>query len=97
LCKKSNLTNRRPFTFYILLSLLADKFYVSHTSEPSDERIRKHNSDHNGFTGRFQDWKLVCSESYASKELAYAREREVKAWKSKKRIQSLIAGTKHPG
>ena len=83
-------------TFYILMSSLANKLYVGHTAEPIDERIRKHNSNHKGFTGRFQDWKLVYSESHSTKDLAYAREREVKAWKSKKRIQLLIESSEHP-
>ena len=82
--------------FYILNSTLASKFYIGHTTEPIDERIRKHNSNHKGFTGSFQDWKLVYSEIYPTNELAYARERQVKAWKSKKRIQMLIAGSEHP-
>ena len=83
-------------TFYILWSALADKFYVGHTTELIDERLRKHNTNHKGFTGKFRDWKLIYSESHPAKELAYAREREVKGWKSKKRTQSLIAGSGHP-
>jgi predicted GIY-YIG superfamily endonuclease len=50
-----------------------------------------------GYTGRFHDWEIVYSEQFETKKLAYAREREVKSWKSKKRIVSLIAGSKHPG
>ncbi|MGE0770108.1 MAG: GIY-YIG nuclease family protein [Cyclobacteriaceae bacterium] len=83
--------------FYILYSSLADKYYYGHTTEPIDERIRKHNSNHKGFTGQFNDWRLVYSESYPSKVLAYAREREVKSWKSRTRIEKLIAGSEHPG
>ena len=83
-------------TFYILWSTQAGKFYIGHTTGLIDERIRKHNSNHIGFTGAFRDWKLVYSECYPSKALAYAREREVKSWKSKKRIQLLIAGSEHP-
>jgi putative endonuclease len=93
-------SNREGFfmnaTFYILGSTMAGKFYVGHTTEHIDERLRKHNADHRGFTGKFRDWKLIFSESYPTKELAYAREREVKGWKSKKRIQLLIAGSGHP-
>jgi putative endonuclease len=83
-------------TFYIPWSERAGKFYLRHTTEPMDERLRKHNSDHSGFTGKFRDWKLIYSENYLNKELAYARERQVKGWKSKKRIQLLIAGSEHP-
>jgi putative endonuclease len=83
--------------FYILYSQLASKFYLGHTTEPIKERIRKHNSNHSGFTGKFQDWNLVYTENHVSKELAYAREREIKKWKSRKRIEKLIAGLEHPG
>jgi putative endonuclease len=82
--------------FYILFSTKANRFYIGHTTEPLEERIRKHNSNHKGFTGKFQDWKLVYRETYPSKQLAYAREREVKSWKSRSRIEKLIAGSWHP-
>ncbi|MEQ8361239.1 MAG: GIY-YIG nuclease family protein [Cyclobacteriaceae bacterium] len=83
--------------FYILYSTIANKYYVGHTTESIDTRVRKHNTNHAGFTGKFRDWKLVYSEDYASKELAYARERQVKDWKSRTRIEKLIAGSEHPG
>jgi len=83
--------------FYILYSAISNKYYVGYTTESIETRIRKHNTNHAGFTGRSKDWKLVYSEHYPSKELAYAREREVKGWKSKTRIQKLIAGSEPPG
>ncbi|MEO7988070.1 MAG: GIY-YIG nuclease family protein [Chryseolinea sp.] len=83
-------------TFYILFSQSADKYYVGHTTEPIEERLRKHLTNHNGFTGKFKDWQISYTESYNSKELAYKREREVKLWKSRKRIEKLIAGLEHP-
>jgi putative endonuclease len=82
--------------FYILYSERADKFYIGHTTEQLVERIRKHNSNHKGFTGKFQDWKLVYSEAFTSKQLAFARERKVKSWKSSIRIEKLIAGSEYP-
>jgi putative endonuclease len=83
--------------FYILYSSLANKFYIGHTTESVDERLRKHNSSHQGYTGKFNDWKVVYFEPFPSKEMAYAREREVKSWKSRKRIEKLIDGSEHPG
>ena len=81
--------------FYILYSRSADKYYLGHTTEPLEERVRKHNSGHKGFTGKFRDWILVYFEEHGSKELAYRREREIKAWKSRTRIEALIAGSEH--
>ncbi|MFN3999649.1 GIY-YIG nuclease family protein [Algoriphagus sp.] len=67
-----------------------DKFYIGHTCEEIQERIRKHNSNHKGFTGNQADWKLVFIEKFPDKSSAYARERSVKSWKSKKKIEELI-------
>jgi len=85
------------FYFYILYSQVLDKFYIGFTSE-IEERLRKHNTNHKGFTGKTNDWVVVYTETYPSKELAYAREREVKKWKSKIRIKDLISkkGSEHP-
>ena len=80
--------------FYILYSASADKYYIGHTTEPIEERLRKHNSGHDGFTGKFCDWNCVYSEQYATKQEAYKREREVKAWKSRKRIEALVGRSK---
>jgi putative endonuclease len=77
-------------TFYILFSRTAHKFYIGHTTQHVEERLRKHNSDHDGFTGKFKDWVIMHTEEFPSKTLAYAREREVKKWKSHARIQALI-------
>ena len=85
-----------PFFVYILFSATKNRFYVGHTGDDLNERIRKHNSDHRGFTGHIGDWTLVYSEIFNSKQLAYARERAIKAWKSSKMIRALIADSQHP-
>ena len=78
------------FYLYILFSVTLNKFYIGHTGNELSERIRKHNSNHKGFTGGVGDWQLVYHESFASKSLAYSREREIKNWKSRKRIEKMI-------
>ncbi|MFC0264226.1 GIY-YIG nuclease family protein, partial [Fontibacter flavus] len=75
--------------FYILHSLSKDKYYVGHTCEDLEERLRKHNSNHRGYTGPANDWKLAYKEQFPCKEEAYKREREVKSWKSRKKIEML--------
>jgi putative endonuclease len=55
-----------------------------------DERVRRHNSNHKGYTGKANDWKCVYVEIFNTKEEAYAREREIKAWKSRKKNEHLI-------
>jgi putative endonuclease len=85
------LTSLTMFKFYILYSEGADKFYIGQTGDDLDQRLRRHLSNHSGFTAKVKDWKLVYSENFQSKEQAYTREREVKSWKSKDRIKKLIA------
>jgi putative endonuclease len=72
--------------FYILYSKHCDRYYIGHTSTELSERLRKHNSNHNGFTGKSSDWEIVYFEVYATKSLAYFREKEVKRWKTRKMI-----------
>jgi len=83
--------------FLHLYSEALDKYYIGHTADFLVERLRRHNSNHDGFTGKANDWIIVYTEEYNSKKLAIAREHEVKKWKSRIRINKLIAGSKHPG
>ena len=76
--------------FYILYSATLNKYYVGHTADDLTERIRKHNSNHKGFTGGIGDWILMYQEQFLIKNDALARERQVKAWKSRKEIEKLI-------
>ncbi|WP_335339809.1 GIY-YIG nuclease family protein [Algoriphagus sanaruensis] len=55
------------------------------------ERLRKHNSNHKGFTGGLADWEVVYYEKHINKTSAYQRERVVKSWKSRKKIEELIS------
>ena len=77
---------------YILYSLSLDRYYIGHTCEGLQERLRKHLSDHSGYTAKAKDWSVVYVEEFLSKSEAYAREREIKSWKSKKRIAQLVQG-----
>ncbi|WP_186754093.1 GIY-YIG nuclease family protein [Echinicola salinicaeni] len=75
---------------YILFSNSANKFYIGHTESSIEERVKKHNSNHKGFTGKFNDWKIVYQEQFNNKKEALRREREIKNWKSRKKIIQLI-------
>ena len=78
--------------FYILYSKSLDKYYTGHTCDDIKERLRRHNAEHKGFTGKANDWTIVYKEQYDTREMAYKRERQVKAWKSRKMIERLIKG-----
>ncbi len=46
------------YNFYILYSATLNKYYIGHSSD-LENRIKKHNTNHKGFTGKVNDWKLV--------------------------------------
>ena len=77
------------FHLYIF-SPTKNKYYIGHTGDDPVERIRKHNSNHKGFTGGIGDWELKYSEEYVTKSEAVKREKEIKSWKSRKMIEKLI-------
>ena len=74
---------------YILYSAQLDKHYVGASQDELEQRIRRHNAHHKGFTGKANDWVLMYAEPIETFELALQREREIKSWKSRKRIESL--------
>jgi len=76
--------------FYILYSKSLDKYYCGHSCDELSERLRRHNSNHNGYTGKTSDWEVVYSKHFDDKQTAQRREMEVKKWKSRKKIILLI-------
>ena len=81
---------------YILFSETKDKYYVGYTGDSLEERIRKHNSNHKGFTGKTGDWIIIYKEEFSNLENARKREMEIKKWKSRKLIIKLIENSEHP-
>lgn len=54
-------------------------------------RLQRHNQKGKGFIGNENDWQLVYNEEFSSKTEAYLREREIKRWKSRKKIIEIIS------
>ncbi len=81
-----------PFYVYILHSPTLDKFYIGYTAQ-LEQRLVRHNQKSNGFTGKVNDWTLVYKEEYSSQKEALAREKQIKSWKSKIKIEVLIQST----
>jgi len=78
------------FYTYILYSQTADKYYVGSSSNPED-RLKKHRNKSKGFTNQAADWEFVFLKSFEDKSHALSYEREIKSWKSRKKIEKLIA------
>ena len=80
------------YTFYVLYSEKLGRYYIGSTGDDIGERLRRHNSNHKGFTGSANDWTIMYIESFETKTRAEQREREVKKWKSRKLVEKLIKG-----
>jgi putative endonuclease len=84
------------FTAYILFSSTLNKYYIGSTDDALNKRIRKHNTNHKGFTGGIGDWKLKYSETFSTKTESLKREKQIKNWKSRAMIEKLIHSSEHP-
>ena len=78
------------FTVYILYSQNINKYYIGFTGDQVEVRLQKHLSEHRGFTGKQKDWQIVYSEYFQEKSEAMKREKEIKNWKSRIKIEKLI-------
>jgi putative endonuclease len=84
------------FTVYIIYSEKLNKFYIGYSSDVQ-ERLRKHNRRSKGFSSLGRPWVLVYTESFDHKKDAMDRERQLKNWKNRERIETLIrTGSEHP-
>jgi putative endonuclease len=70
---------------YILYSPSVQRFYIGSTSN-LPQRLHYHNTGRSPYTKGKGPWHLVYSEECATKEQALHRERELKNWKSPKRL-----------
>ena len=73
------------YYLYILYSPTVRKFYIGITSD-IEQRIRYHNSGRSPYTRSKGPWHLVYAEAHETRNRALQREREVKDWKSSRRI-----------
>ncbi|MGN6637806.1 MAG: GIY-YIG nuclease family protein [Mucilaginibacter sp.] len=77
------------FFVYILYSVTRDKYYIG-SCQDIDERVKKHNTNHTGFTGKTGDWQLKWLERQTDKAAALKREKQIKNWKSRVMLEKLI-------
>ncbi|APD07288.1 hypothetical protein UJ101_01777 [Flavobacteriaceae bacterium UJ101] len=75
---------------YILYSKTLDRYYIGQTQN-LEERIKRHNSKHKGFTGKTNDWIILYREVFANRREAIKREKEIKNKKSRKYIEYLLS------
>lgn len=78
------------FFIYIIYSKEADKYYVGQT-ENIEDRLISHRSGISKYTSMADDWVLLYSESFQTRNDAIRREIEIKKKKSRKYIEWLIS------
>lgn len=78
------------YIVYILFSKIKDRYYIGYTGDNIKECIRKHHSNHKGFTGGAGNWQLLYYETHLTKADAIKREKAIKNWKSRKMVEQLI-------
>ncbi len=79
------------FFTYILFNSIVNKYYIGSTSD-IEKRLKEHNKPtHKTKFTRKQPgkWALVYTETFATRPEARKREKQIKRWKSKKRISQL--------
>ncbi len=88
------------FFVYILYSSTADKYYVGHTND-IQRRLGEHNdnsANSSKFCSKNGPWQLVYYEAdFPTRSEAASREKQIKAWKSRKKIESLINSCRSVG
>jgi putative endonuclease len=72
------------------VSSLRNKFYIGFTADDLNERLRKHNSHHKGFTGKATDWNVVYTEIFSLKSDAMKREKRIDLEKQAKNSATLF-------
>jgi putative endonuclease len=85
------------YFIYILYSQEFNRYYIG-SCENLQIRLQRHNAKGVPSTKPYVPWKLVYQEEFISRAEATKREKEIKAKKSRKYIEYLIANldNKHP-
>jgi len=74
---------------YILHSKSRSRYYTGHTCH-LDERLGEHNSGKTKSTKAYVPWVVVYTESFKTKNEAYAREMQIKSYKGGRAFKALI-------
>ena len=84
------------FAVYLIYSEKIDKYYIGFSSNVAD-RLCKHNRNSAGFSAIGRPWILVYTEFFDNKKDAMRRESQLKKWKNRERLKSLISTcSEHP-
>lgn len=82
---------KHMYTVYVIYNAKAHKIYIGQT-EDIDRRVRQHN-EHAfvDYTARFPgEWKLIYSESVATRSEALQREKQLKSGNGREYVKTYI-------
>ena len=74
---------------YILKSKINERFYIGTTAN-LEGRIKRHNEGRSKSTKSGRPWEVVYLEEFDNRSEALARERQLKRWKNRDRIEDLV-------
>jgi putative endonuclease len=81
------------FHVYILQSESTGGYYIGQTQDLPG-RLAYHNAGYSVYTRNRGPWKLVHSESYATRSEAVLREQTLKSHKDRSMIQKLLSASR---
>jgi putative endonuclease len=77
------------FYVYIIYSNSRNKYYIGSTGDLED-RLKRHNKGRSRYTKSGIPWVLVYTEEFTTRGEAIHREKQLKSWKNRKRLENLI-------
>jgi len=77
------------YTVYIIKSEKTKQYYIGVTSDVK-QRLRHHNSGANRWTKNKSPWKVIYTEDFEDKDLAWKREKQIKSYKGGEAFKKLI-------
>ena len=77
------------YKVYILKSLTKNRYYVGHSKDLA-LRLINHNQGKVRSTKAYTPWVIIYTEDYDTKQLAYAREMQIKSYKGGRAFKALI-------
>ena len=77
------------YSVYIIYSQKIDKYYIGFSSNVQDQLL-KHNRNSKGFSNVGKPWVLVYQETFDNKKDAMTGESQLKKWKNREPLESLI-------
>ena len=75
------------WTVYLLLC--DQKIIYTGITNDLEHRLHQHQNKNSTFTKQFSDLKLIYSENYETKSEAAKREKEIKGWNRKKKLELI--------